>query len=135
MSGPDHAASNTSHRIRKALALYLFATSVAAVMSVPGIISLMIRAYSLDFPSAQGPHVPAFTQFILPLLANALPICAAVLVATMLLAVVAWRRAQTWDVRLFWLGVLASFNFFHAFFALGNALMGFFLLPALANAT
>jgi hypothetical protein len=134
MSGHSDVALSTQQRIRTAVALYLFGASCIAVIGVPQIMSGAIDASSIELPSMQGRQIPAFTQVVLPVLAQATPIFFAVLAVSVLLAVVAWRRVQAWDVRLFWIGVLSSFNFFLAFFALVVALSGFFILPALANA-
>ncbi len=43
------------------------------------------------------------------------------------------RRSEDRQAKLYWLGILANINFYTVVFLFGSVLIGFFLLPKVAN--
>ena len=120
-------------KIKVAIGLLLYITSCMGLLIAPAYISLSLTAYSANFPASHGPRVPAFSSIALTVMPHATAICLSVLAASLLLAFLAFRRVKERDTRLYWIGVLASINFYAVLFLFGMVLIGFFLLPKLAN--
>ena len=120
-------------KIKVAIGLLLYLTSCMALLIAPIYIALPLTVYSTAFPASHGPNVPAFSNLALSVMPHAAPICFSVLVASLLLAILTFRQVKERDTRLYWIGVLASVNFYAVLFLFGLVLIGFFLLPKLAN--
>jgi hypothetical protein len=120
-------------KIKVAFGLLLYITSCMGLLIAPMYISLPLTAYSADFVASHGPRIPAFSSLALSVMPHAGAICFSVLAASLLLAFLAFRKVQERDTRLYWIGVLANINFYTVLFLFGMVLIGFFLLPKLAN--
>ncbi|HQX65496.1 MAG: hypothetical protein WAR01_02360 [Dokdonella sp.] len=120
-------------KIKVALGLLFYITSCVGLLIAPAYISMPLTAYSADFIASHGPRIPAFSSVALSVMPHAMAICFSVLAASLLLAFLAFRRVKEQDTRLFWIGVLANINFYAVLFLYGIVLIGFFLLPKLAN--
>jgi hypothetical protein len=116
-----------------ALSFLLYIASCLGLLISPMYISMALAAYSADFVASHGPRVPAFSASALSLMRHAGPICFSVLVVSLLLAVMAVRRSEDRQAKLYWLGILANINFYTVVFLFGSVLIGFFLLPKVAN--
>ena len=121
------------HKIKVALSFLLYTTSCIGLLIAPMYISMALSAYSAEFVGSHGPRVPAFSDTALSLMPHASAICFSVLGMSVLSAVVVYRKAGSPESRLYWLGVLSNINFYAAFFLFGMVLVGFFLLPKVAN--
>ncbi|MDH5829018.1 hypothetical protein QFW80_00565 [Luteimonas sp. M1R5S18] len=120
-------------KIKVAIGLLLYVTSCMGLLIAPAYISLPLTAYSADFIASHGPRIPAFSRAALSVMPHATAICFSVLGSSLLLAFLAFRRVEERDTRLYWIGVLANINFYAVLFLFGMVLIGFFLLPKLAN--
>ena len=122
-------------QIKVAIGLLLYITSCMGLLIAPAYISLSLTAYSADFIASHGPRIPAFSSTALSVMPHASAICFYVLASSLLLATLAFRRVKERDARLYWIGVLSNINFYTVLFLFGTVLIGFFLLPKLANGT
>lgn len=119
--------------IKVAVGLLLYCTSCIALLITPRYISLLLTVYSTDFPASHGPHIPAFSKIALSAMPHATAICLSILAVSLLLGFLAFRRVKEQDTRLYWIGVLTGVNLCAALALFGFVLIGFFLLPKLAN--
>ena len=120
-------------KIKVAIGLLLYMTSCLGLLVAPAYISLPLTAYSADFPASHGPRIPAFSSATLSVMPHATVICLSMLAVSLLLALLVFRRVKVRDTKLYWIGVLANVNFYTVLFLFGMVLIGFFLLPKLAN--
>ena len=120
-------------KIKVALGLLFYITSCMGLLIAPVYISLPLTAYSAGFVASHGPRIPAFSSLTLSIMPHAAAICFSILAASLLLAFLAFRKVKERDTRLYWIGVLANINFYIVLFLFGMTLVGFFLLPKLAN--
>ena len=121
------------YKIKVILSFLLYTTSCIGLLIAPMYISMALSAYSAEFVTSHGPRVPAFSDTALSLMPHASVIGFSVLGISILAAVLLYRKVDSPDSRLYWLGVLSSINFYTAFFLFGMVLVGFFLLPKVAN--
>ncbi|NZA27802.1 hypothetical protein H0E84_15595 [Luteimonas sp. SJ-92] len=135
--GPDEPgpaqALGAMPKIRVALGLLLYLASCLGLLIAPAYITLPLTAYSADFVASHGPRIPAFSSLALLVMPRAWLICFSVLAASVVLAFLAFRKVEDRDTRLYWIGVLANINFYTVLLMFGMVLIGFFLLPRLAN--
>lgn len=129
----DRIKSGAMPKIKFAFGLLLYMTSCAGLLVAPGYVSRLFTVYSADFIAAHGPHVPAFSRTTLSVMSHVTAICFSVFGASLWLAFLAVRRVRERDARLYWISVLSSINFYTVSFLFGIVLIGFFLLPKLAN--
>ncbi len=122
-------------KIKVAIASILYVTSCIGLLISPSYISLLLTTYSAGFIASHGPRVPAFSSTALSVMPHATPICFSILGASLLLAFLTARRVKERDSKLYWIGVLSAVNFYTVLFLFGMVLIGFFLLPKLANGT
>jgi hypothetical protein len=120
-------------KFKVALSFLLYITSCVSLLLTPAYVSMALTVYSAEFVASHGPRIPAFSAAALSVMPNAWSICLAVLGASVLLAVLAFWRSDSRDVKLYWLGVLANVNLYVAFLLFGIVLVGFFLLPRVVN--
>jgi hypothetical protein len=113
----------------------LFVASCVALVAADSAVSAILVGYSASFPTTLGTHVPAFTSTSLAVMSNSASICFGTLVASLVLAFWAMRRVQSRESKLYWITSLSSINFYLSTFVLSTTLIGFFLLPKLANGT
>jgi hypothetical protein len=122
-------------KFKVALSILLYITSCVSLLIAPQYITLALTTYSADFVASHGTRIPAFSAMTLSVMPHAEVICFVVLIASLLLAAMTFRRPSIREARLYWLGVLANINFYTVLFLFGMVLVGFFLLPKVANGT
>lgn len=132
-SGLFAQALRAMRTFKVALSFLLYITSCLGLMISPMYISMVLANYSADFVATHGSRVTAFSATTLSLMPNAGAICFSVLADSLLLAFMAVRRSEDREAKLYWLGVLANINFYTVVFLFGSVLVGFFLVPTVAN--
>jgi hypothetical protein len=96
-------------------------------------ISGVLHAYTAAYPAILGSHVPAFTKTTISVMQSAPAICLGGILLSVLLAGLAMGRAKSGESKLYWITVLGSINYYVAAFLTSTVLIGFFMLPKLAN--
>ena len=111
----------------------LFFASCVALLGTQGAVAAIQSSYTSAFPSSFGSHLPAFTVSAMSLMPNIPAIYFTTVAVSILLAGLALWRARTREVKLYWVTVLDSINFYICVFLSGIVLVGFFLLPRVAH--
>ena len=120
-------------KIKVALTALLYIASCIAIVATHEMVSALVVGYTIDYPASFGALVPAFTSLSLSLISKSALICWGTLVASMTLCTFAIWRSNSRDTKLYWVSILSSLNFYVSTFVVSTILIGFFLLPKLAN--
>jgi hypothetical protein len=94
-----------------------------------------LKSYGPDYPLLIGPNVPAYSRLAMSILSQSTLICFGTLALSIILALIGLRRAKTSADKSYWLLLLSNLNYYVAFLLLNMLLVGFFMLPKLANGT
>lgn len=122
-------------KLKVAVTALIFISSCIALAATQSVVSMLFKTYTASFPESFGARAPAFTSTALSLMPNSALICLGTLAASILLAALAISRANSQESKLYWVTVVGSLNYHVSVFLLSVALIGFFLLPKLANGT
>jgi hypothetical protein len=97
-------------------------------------VSGVLRSYTATYPTTFGSHVPAFSKSAISVMSGAPVIClSSFLISAVLTMLIMWRSKND-ESKLYWITVLGSVNYYLASFLTSTVLIGFFMLPKLANA-
>ena len=122
-------------KLKAIITALIYFGSCAALVSTHAVVSVLQTSHTKEFLEALGGQTRAFTSIALSIIPNTALICFGTLVISALLATVAIRRSNSQESKLYWLTVLGSFNYYVSAFVFGAVLIGFFVLPKLANGT
>ncbi len=120
-------------KIKVAVSALLFVGSCGSLLATHGVISALLQSYASAPGVTPTGHVPAFTSLALSLMPQSALLCFGALLLSLALLGLTVLRAQTRESKLYWATVLSSINYYFSGFLLGVVLVGYFMLPKLAN--
>ena len=118
-----------------ALTALIYIASCIALVATHEIVSALLVSYTIDYPASLGALVPGFTSLAISLIPKSALICLGTLVASVTICTFAIWRSNSRETKLYWVSVLSSLNYYVSMFLVSTILVGFFLLPKLANGT
>jgi hypothetical protein len=122
-------------KFKVAVTALLYFGSCIALAATHGAVSAILKSYTAGYPGSLGTHVPAFTSTALSLMPYTAIVCFGTLVVSAALAALVIWRSKSIESKLYWVTVLACISYYISTFLLSTVLIGFFLLPKLANGT
>ena len=122
-------------KLKAAVTALLYFGSCIALFATHAAVSALLTSYTDSYPASLGAQTPAFTSLALSLMVSTAPVCFGAVAVSALLAAMAIRGPNPRESKLYWVTVLGSVNYYLCTFLLSTVLIGFFLLPKLANGT
>jgi len=122
-------------KIKVVVTALLFAGSCVALATTHGVLTGLLEGYGAAIHQAVDTRASLFTLKALSIVQNSAAICFGSLVASAALAAMAIWRSASREAKLYWVTVLSSANYYISGFLLSTTLVGFFLLPKVANGT
>jgi hypothetical protein len=119
--------------LRNILAIWIFLSSLIAVAATAIVVRTTLAAYPPDFLRSFGPHVPATSEMYAGLLLHATTFLGGSSVTLLIILALVYRRSSEPNVRNFYMTLFSAINFCFALFAALTLLVGYFMLPKLAN--
>lgn len=121
------------NNLKAILAALLYLGSVVSLVVSAVITPQVLAAYGLDYPATLGPRVPAFTEGSFGVLLNSAWLCGGLAAISVLVLLVALRKASTRDAKLYWTAILAAVNYHVVAGVYTTMIIGYFLLPKLRS--
>ena len=115
------------------LGLFLYASSLIALLVTGGYIALMIQAFPVEHLVSYGPRIPAVAALNARWLPHAQVLLFGAAAVSVLAAAGIWRSRNQVSNRPFALAALAAVNYFLSLFCAMSLLIAWFLLPRMAN--
>lgn len=119
--------------LRKILAIWIFLSSLIAVACTAAVVRTTLSAYPLDFLRSFGPRVSMTSEMYADVLPYTTTFLGGSSGGMLLILAVVYRRSSEPEIRNFYLTLVSALNFAFALFAALLILVGYFLLPKLAN--
>src|SRR5688500_4202833 len=115
------------------LSVWIYISSLAAVMIAAGFISRILAVYPKEHLSSFGPVVPAIATTHSSWLPSAPALLAVAGAISAVLGLYFWRSRHTRETKIFAVTLIAAINYFAALFCVMALLIAYFYLPKVAN--
>lgn len=119
--------------VRVVLAVWIYVSSLVAVLVSGTLISHILTAYPNDHFRSYGVVTPAVSETHAQWLPYAPAGLAVAALLSLVVAVYYWRSGKSRDIRTFAVVLVAAINYLLSLFCITTLVIAYFLLPQVAN--